>query len=100
MCRPQYTEERRKAARAVHWWRAALELRQMRRGVARIPLWGNSSSGSTSEAAWGKKVKPGALVWGVSGVAGETEAGAVGGVVRQTGGDCGTPPWIYECRRF
>ncbi|KAJ1154158.1 hypothetical protein NDU88_006912 [Pleurodeles waltl] len=62
MCGPQHTEERRKAAMAVHWWHTALELRWTRRGVARIPLWGNSSSDSTSEAAGGKKAKSGAPV--------------------------------------
>ncbi|KAJ1142046.1 hypothetical protein NDU88_008374 [Pleurodeles waltl] len=77
-CGPRHTEERRKAARAVHCWCAALELRRTRRGVARIPLWGNSNSGSTSEAARGKKGKSGAPVRSVFRAADETEAGALG----------------------
>ncbi|KAJ1128735.1 hypothetical protein NDU88_007110 [Pleurodeles waltl] len=35
--------------RLRHWERAALELRQVRRGAARIPLRGNPSRASTSK---------------------------------------------------
>ncbi|KAJ1211658.1 hypothetical protein NDU88_007015 [Pleurodeles waltl] len=41
--------------RLRHWGRAALELRRVRRGSARIPLWGNPGSASTSKV-------PGSLV--------------------------------------
>ncbi|KAJ1108016.1 hypothetical protein NDU88_005400 [Pleurodeles waltl] len=80
---PWHTEERRKAVGALHWWCATLELRQTRRGAAHIPLWGNSSSGSTSEAAGGKKAKSGAPVRSVFKAAEETEAGTVGGAAHE-----------------
>ncbi|KAJ1104300.1 hypothetical protein NDU88_001712 [Pleurodeles waltl] len=70
MCAPQFLrpEERRRAAGAALWCRAALELRQTRRGAARIHLWGNSGSsyisGSISEAK--KKARQGALPNGIS----------------------------------
>ncbi|KAJ1207683.1 hypothetical protein NDU88_003073 [Pleurodeles waltl] len=46
-----------KADDVGHWIRAPLEIRRTRRGVAHIPLWGNSSSGSTSKAAIENKEK-------------------------------------------
>ncbi|KAJ1101132.1 hypothetical protein NDU88_006204 [Pleurodeles waltl] len=55
--------EGRKAAGAGfgHWNHAALELRRTRQGVARIPLWGNNSIGSTSKAAGEKREELGAV---------------------------------------
>ncbi|KAJ1186616.1 hypothetical protein NDU88_003397 [Pleurodeles waltl] len=46
MCAPYFTipKETRRAAGAVCWYRAALELRRTRKNVARIPLRGNSGS--------------------------------------------------------
>ncbi|KAJ1209695.1 hypothetical protein NDU88_005068 [Pleurodeles waltl] len=58
MCAPQFLrpDERWKAAGAALWCRAALDLRRTRRGAARIPLRGNSGSGSTSEV-WAKQAR-------------------------------------------
>ncbi|KAJ1127804.1 hypothetical protein NDU88_006197 [Pleurodeles waltl] len=98
MCWPWYTE---KAVRALHWWRAALELRWTRRGAVHIPLQGNSSSASTSEPAGGKREKSGAPVWSVLRAVEETAAGAVGGVVGRSGGGTVAPPLhIFEYRRL
>ncbi|KAJ1155233.1 hypothetical protein NDU88_007968 [Pleurodeles waltl] len=44
------------SGRLRHWGRAALELRRARRGLARIPLWGNSGSACTSKV-------PGKVSW-------------------------------------
>ncbi|KAJ1206184.1 hypothetical protein NDU88_001593 [Pleurodeles waltl] len=55
MCVPRFleTEADWRAAGAVWWRRVALELRRARKGVARIPLRGNSGSGSCSSGSWG-----------------------------------------------
>ncbi|KAJ1171379.1 hypothetical protein NDU88_003242 [Pleurodeles waltl] len=55
--------------RLRHWKRAALELRRVRRGAARIPLWGNPGRISTSKVhlvAW-QCTKTGSLEGGCSG---------------------------------
>ncbi|KAJ1185524.1 hypothetical protein NDU88_002316 [Pleurodeles waltl] len=65
MCAPRFwdTEADWRAAGAV-WWRwAALELRRARKGVARFPLWGNSGSSSCSSGSCGvaaEKLRQGA----------------------------------------
>ncbi|KAJ1157664.1 hypothetical protein NDU88_010368 [Pleurodeles waltl] len=48
MCTPQLVRPEAvwRTAGAVWWHRAALELRRTRKSVARIPLQGNSGSGS------------------------------------------------------
>ncbi|KAJ1117268.1 hypothetical protein NDU88_005468 [Pleurodeles waltl] len=55
MCAPHFweTEADWRAAGAVWWRRAALELRRAWKGVARIPLWGNSCSSSCSSGSCG-----------------------------------------------
>ncbi|KAJ1200162.1 hypothetical protein NDU88_003989 [Pleurodeles waltl] len=53
MCAPRFSgaEPGWRAAEAVWWRRAALELRRARKGVARIPLRGNSSSGGRNSGS-------------------------------------------------
>ncbi|KAJ1082929.1 hypothetical protein NDU88_003090 [Pleurodeles waltl] len=48
MCAPRSVRPEAvwRTAVAVWWHRAVLELRRTRKSVARIPLWGNSGSGS------------------------------------------------------
>ncbi|KAJ1202608.1 hypothetical protein NDU88_006405 [Pleurodeles waltl] len=55
MCAPHSTtsKEFRRAAGAVRWYRAALELRRSRKNAARIPLRGNSGSASGNIRAAG-----------------------------------------------
>ncbi|KAJ1203547.1 hypothetical protein NDU88_007332 [Pleurodeles waltl] len=65
MCAPRFSgaEPGWRAAEAVWWRRAALELRRVRKGVARIPLRGNSGSGgrnSGSGVAAAEKIRQGA----------------------------------------
>ncbi|KAJ1208925.1 hypothetical protein NDU88_004304 [Pleurodeles waltl] len=45
--------------RLRHWERATLELRRVRRGAARIPLWGNPSRASTSKVPGRNSQEPG-----------------------------------------
>ncbi|KAJ1101244.1 hypothetical protein NDU88_006316 [Pleurodeles waltl] len=54
MCTPRFWEIEAdwRAAGAVWWRRAALELRRARKGMARIPLRGNSGSGSRDSGSW------------------------------------------------
>ncbi|KAJ1166881.1 hypothetical protein NDU88_007277 [Pleurodeles waltl] len=76
--------EGRKAAGVGHWNRAALELCHTRQGVARFPLRGNNSSGSTSKAAGEKKEELGAAARrsAKGAAAAGVEVGRVGGMVR------------------
>ncbi|KAJ1107172.1 hypothetical protein NDU88_004565 [Pleurodeles waltl] len=65
MCAPCFSgaEPGWRAAEAVWWRRAVLELRRARKGVARIPLRGNSGSGgrnSGSGVAAAEKIRQGA----------------------------------------
>ncbi|KAJ1178137.1 hypothetical protein NDU88_003384 [Pleurodeles waltl] len=55
MCAPRFLEIEAdwRAAGDVWWRRAALELRRVRKGVARIPLRGNSGNGSRNSGSWG-----------------------------------------------
>ncbi|KAJ1176785.1 hypothetical protein NDU88_002052 [Pleurodeles waltl] len=64
MCTPQLLRPEAiwRTAGAVWWHRAALELRRTRKSVARIPLRGNSGSGSRSSRTGGaapEKWRPG-----------------------------------------
>ncbi|KAJ1177901.1 hypothetical protein NDU88_003153 [Pleurodeles waltl] len=64
MCTPQLLRPEAiwRTAGAVWWHRAALELRRTRKSVARIPLRGNSGSGSCSSRTGGaapEKWRPG-----------------------------------------
>ncbi|KAJ1207205.1 hypothetical protein NDU88_002597 [Pleurodeles waltl] len=77
-------EEWWKAAGAAMWWRAAQELRQTRRGAARIPLRGNS--GSTSEVPWVKQARLGAPIRSVFGAEGGTEPRTARRMVKQSRG--------------
>ncbi|KAJ1110153.1 hypothetical protein NDU88_007508 [Pleurodeles waltl] len=93
MCAPQCLESEAdwRAAGAVWWRRAALELRRARRSVARIPLRGNSGSSSRSSGTGGaaaEKLRQGVQLKEI------LEKGARIKTVRQCGGggDFPSPP--------
>ncbi|KAJ1098095.1 hypothetical protein NDU88_003211 [Pleurodeles waltl] len=92
MCAPQCLESEAdwRAAGAVWWRRAVLELRRARKGVARIPLRGNSGSSSCSSRTGGAAAEK--LRQGVQSKE-NLEKGARRKTVRQCGGgDFPSPP--------
>ncbi|KAJ1105994.1 hypothetical protein NDU88_003397 [Pleurodeles waltl] len=91
MCAPCFLESEAdcRAAGAVWWRRAALELRRARKGVLRIPLRGNSGSSSCSSGSYGaaaEKLRQGAQFKE------NLEKGARRKTVRQCGGVILLPP--------
>ncbi|KAJ1185730.1 hypothetical protein NDU88_002517 [Pleurodeles waltl] len=83
--------------RPRHWDRAALELRRVRRGAARIPLRGNPGRISTSKVPGRNSQEPGSAVMRAKQTAGKEAAEAVepvGGSVRQSGGGS-SPPLFF-----
>ncbi|KAJ1119114.1 hypothetical protein NDU88_007300 [Pleurodeles waltl] len=81
--------------RLRHWGRAALELRRVRRGSARIPLRGNLGRASTGKAPGRASQEPGSAATHVVQAARETAneaAGTVGGSPRLSKGDGSPPP--------
>ncbi|KAJ1181935.1 hypothetical protein NDU88_007134 [Pleurodeles waltl] len=85
MCAPQLVRPEAvwRTAGAVWWHRAVLELRRTRKSVARIPLRGNSGSGSCSSGTCGAATKK----WRLGEQPKEnSEKGARKKTVRQRGG--------------
>ncbi|KAJ1186073.1 hypothetical protein NDU88_002858, partial [Pleurodeles waltl] len=81
--------------RLRHWGRAALELRRVRRGSARIPLRGNPGRASTGKAPGRVSQEPESAATRVVSAASETvnkAARIVGGSPRPSKGDKGPPP--------
>ncbi|KAJ1088189.1 hypothetical protein NDU88_001348 [Pleurodeles waltl] len=60
--RPRWNSDEAPGGRLRHWGRAALELRRVRRGSARIPLRGNPGSASTSKVPGKATREPGSVV--------------------------------------
>ncbi|KAJ1152734.1 hypothetical protein NDU88_005509 [Pleurodeles waltl] len=60
--RPHWKTDEPPGGRLRHWGRAALELRRVRRGSARIPLRGNPGSASTSKVLGKASREPGSTV--------------------------------------
>ncbi|KAJ1161632.1 hypothetical protein NDU88_002116 [Pleurodeles waltl] len=60
--RPRWNPDEAPGGRLRHWGRAALELRRVRRGSARIPLQGNPGSASTSKVPGKASQEPGSAV--------------------------------------
>ncbi|KAJ1188212.1 hypothetical protein NDU88_004975 [Pleurodeles waltl] len=75
--------------RPRHWECAALELRRVRRGAARIPLRGNSGRISTSNVPGRNSQEPGSVVTRAKQAARKEAVEAaepVGGSIRKSGG--------------
>ncbi|KAJ1218639.1 hypothetical protein NDU88_006217 [Pleurodeles waltl] len=80
--------------RPRHWERAALELRRVRRGAARIPLRGNPGRISASKVPGRNSQEPGSAVTRAKQAAGKEAVEAaepVGGSIRQSGGGWSPP---------
>ncbi|KAJ1192688.1 hypothetical protein NDU88_001994 [Pleurodeles waltl] len=60
--RPLRDSGKASGRRLRHWGRAVLELRRVRRGSARIPLWGNQGSASTGKVPGKVSREPGSAV--------------------------------------
>ncbi|KAJ1117152.1 hypothetical protein NDU88_005352 [Pleurodeles waltl] len=85
------------SGRTRHWERAALELRQVCRGAARIPLRGNPSRASTSNVPGRNSKEPGSTATRAKQAARKEVTAAaelVGGSFRQSGGGWSTPSSI------
>ncbi|KAJ1127843.1 hypothetical protein NDU88_006236 [Pleurodeles waltl] len=78
------------SGRLRHWGRAALELRRVRRGSARIPLWGNLGRASTSKAPGRVSREPGSAV--TRAVSANKAIDIAGGSTRPSEEDKSPPP--------